>query len=80
MFDLDADGTVGDDDFELLVRDIVRLRPGDVNYDGNVDFADFLVLSLNFGKADANWDEGNFDLGSDVDFADFLALSSLFGQ
>lgn len=50
---------------------------GDFNFDRSVDFADFLVLSSNFGEAglyemgDANGDEF-------IDFADFLLLSTNF--
>ena len=53
---------------------------GDLNGEDGVDFADFLILSGNFGNADASYAEGNIDLMNGVDFADFLALSSNFGQ
>jgi len=54
---------------------------GDSNNDGEVEFADFLSLSANFGKnEDAVWDEGDFDGNGNVDFADFLALSANFGN
>ena len=51
---------------------------GDANEDGNVEFADFLVLSANFNQS-GGWQEGDFDLNGLVDFADFLKLSSNFG-
>ena len=52
---------------------------GDTNGDGNVDFADFLALTANFGTGQA-WSEGNFDGSKDgTQFADFLALSANFG-
>ena len=55
--------------------------PGDVNRDGAVGFDDFLVVSVNFGKAaDAIWEDGDFNDDSRVDFADFLLLSTHFGS
>ena len=54
---------------------------GDTNNDGQVDFADFLIFSQNFGKTrDAVFSEGDFDGDGDVDFADFLLLSENFGK
>lgn len=54
---------------------------GDANNDNEVDFADFLLLSDNFGKdADAVWADGDFDLDGEIDFADYLALSASFGN
>ena len=54
------------------------LRPGDANLDGDVNFADFLTLSANFGQA-GTWDQGDFDGNGMVQFPDFLALSDNFG-
>ncbi len=80
IFDLDENQTVDDADFDVLVHDIAMITPGDVNFDGTVSFADFLVLSTNFGQADRDWADGNFDLDSDVTFTDFLILSEFFGS
>ena len=55
--------------------------PGDANEDGKVEFADFLILSKNFGKqSDAVWADGDFDDDGKVVFADFLLLSANFGR
>ena len=54
-------------------------RSGDTDLDGDVDFADFLSLSANFGNREANWTQGNFDGRDGTQFADFLALSEHFG-
>jgi|GEM_PF-4356009 len=51
---------------------------GDANGDGDVDFADFLVLSQNFGKTDQAFADGDFDGNGLVDFADFLVLADSF--
>ncbi len=52
---------------------------GDVDLNGSVEFADFLILSASFGSADAHYGMGDIDCSSDVAFADFLILSSNFG-
>ena len=49
---------------------------GDVNGDLEVSFADFLILSANFGtKEDATMADGDLDGNGTVDFVDFLILS-----
>lgn len=53
--------------------------PGDVNRNGTVDFADFLILSGNFGKAGAK-ELGDLDGDGTVGFNDFLVLSANFGK
>jgi hypothetical protein len=52
---------------------------GDANLDDEVNFADFLILSENFGEAGA-WRDGDFDGDGMVGFPDFLALSANFGE
>ena len=53
---------------------------GDFEPSGDVGFADFLILSSNFGQQVASYSEGDVDCSGTVDFADFLILSSNFGQ
>ena len=78
LHDLNDDGVVDDEDRSYLIQEILGTNPGDTNLDGAVDFADFLVLSSNFGTA-GGWSEGNFDLAPGVAFSDFLLLSANFG-
>ena len=52
---------------------------GDANLDGQVDFADFLTLSGNFGQA-GRWEQGDFNGDDVVGFGDFLLLSKDFGN
>lgn len=52
--------------------------PGDTDGDQDVDFADFLIVSGNFGEAGI-WTDGDFDGDGLVAFGDFLQLSSNFG-
>ena len=53
---------------------------GDANFDGQVAFADFLVLSSNFDQPGRKWSDGDFDSNGIVQFADFLILSENFGR
>jgi hypothetical protein len=80
IFDLDQNGAVDSMDVTFLVEVILKTRFGDANLDGRVNFADFLLLSSNFGSSEAAWEQGDFDGDEHVDFADFLALSSTFGD
>ncbi len=52
---------------------------GDIDGDGSVAFADFLILSNNFGMA-GGAAEGDIDGDGQIAFADFLALSTNFGM
>jgi len=54
--------------------------PGDLDGNGDVAFADFLVLSANFGTNLPSYTAGNIDLTGGIEFADFLILSANFGQ
>lgn len=55
--------------------------PGDFDLNGEVDFADFLNLSSNFGSSDGvHYGLGDADCEGDIGFADFLVLSSSFGR
>ena len=79
QFDLDEDGSVATSDVDVLVHDILKTRRGDLNLDGEVNFADFLELSGSFGKSSATWADGDTDGDGNVAFADFLTLSGNFG-
>jgi len=65
-------GTPGVSDLDSLFADL--------NDDGEVGFADFLLLSASFGKQNATYAEGDIDGDDAVTFADFLILSSEFGK
>jgi hypothetical protein len=53
---------------------------GDLNADLQVSFADFLILSMNFGKSVTNRSQGDLNADGRVGFADFLILSENFGR
>lgn len=52
---------------------------GDLDGNGMVEFADFLILSGNFGNEVSDHTEGDIDCNGSVEFADFLVLSGNFG-
>lgn len=52
---------------------------GDVNEDGEIGFADFLIMSFYFGQEVESHRQGDVDCSGDVAFADFLVQSSCFG-
>ncbi len=56
-----------------------RVQAGDFNQNGTVEFADFLLLSTNFGLSGPGI-VGDTNCNSSVEFADFLVLSQNFGQ
>ena len=55
---------------------------GDLDSDGEVGFQDFLLLSQNFNRTDADVQQskGDLDNDGDVDFEDFLALAENYGK
>jgi hypothetical protein len=53
---------------------------GDVNLDGLVNGADFLVLAANFNQSVTGWDQGDFFYDGLVNAADFNALAENFNQ
>ena len=56
------------------------MNAGDFDGNGTVEFADFLLLSANFGREVPNHTFGDFDCDGEVTFADFLGLSANFGK
>lgn len=77
-FDMTGDGRVWRDDLETLVEAAGTIF-GDADLDGEVDFADFLTVSRNYGRTDAGWAMGDFDGDKQVTFGDYLLVSQNFG-
>lgn len=75
--DLDCVTTV---EFRDAVLMSLSTLPGDLDGNGDVAFADFLILSANFSSDSPAYTDGNIDLVEGVGFSDFLILSSNFGQ
>lgn len=72
---------------EIIFGGLVEVAPacnaetqGDVDENGTVEFADFLILSANFGNAVETHEQGDIDCNGSVEFADFLILSANFGN
>lgn len=77
-FDLNVDGVVNALDAETFVRELVRSVPGDYNFDGAVDAADYTVWRDRLGQTGSGLvADGNFD--GDVDADDFNVWRSAFG-
>ena len=79
FFDLTGDGNVDGDDVSNFLGLANKLN-GDIDFNGKVEFADFLTMASNFNQMDQMWTNGDFDTNGSVEFADFLILSSNFGQ
>ena len=56
------------------------LLPGDANFDGRVNLADFTLLAGNFGLDDAYWSTADFTGDGRVNLADFTVLADHFGD
>ena len=78
-FDLVDDDKLDASDVEYLIEEELQTQFGDTNLDGDVDFADFLQLSSNFGLAGSSWSQDDFNGDGSTVFDDFLLLSSNFG-
>lgn len=54
--------------------------PGDIDGNGEVAFADFLILSQNIGRIEPSHMPSDLDDDGEVGFSDFLVLSANFGR
>lgn len=79
--DGNRDGVVDEADLAIWQANVAcdPTTQGDTDGNGTVDFADFIVLSRNFGQAASTHTEGDIDCSGTVDFNDFITLSSNFG-
>ena len=75
--DLSGDMILNSEDVAAWASE-VGVPLGDTDFNGVVEFTDFLSLSANFGLA-GGWGEGDFDADGFVEFPDFLILSANFG-
>ena len=57
----------------------LNLRPGDLDGNGTVVFADFIILAKNFGFTSGTYLQGNLNLEDGIGFTDFLILAENFG-
>lgn len=76
-----VDLTLSPDQVDLFMselRFVIERNTADINQ--NVDFADFLILSSNFGQDVTPQEQGDIDGDGSVSFTDFLLLSAQFGQ
>ena len=78
-FDINQDNQVTTEDGRHIVETILETRLGDLDLNGKVEFADFLILSANFGSPATSYAAGDTDGDGMVAFSDFLLLSNNFG-
>ena len=81
--DVNGDGDINLLDIQPFVELLANgqfIHAADANFDGTVDFSDFLAQSANFGQSERTWSQGDADCNGAVQFADFLLLSANFGQ
>jgi len=63
-----------------LVEYVTSVLPGDANWDGVVDAADYIALKRNFGRASgARYKDGDFNGDHAVDWNDLQTLMGNFG-
>jgi hypothetical protein len=84
--DCNGDGVVDGSDLDCAcsagldtVLNQLDSLAGDFDLNGQVEFADFLVLSRSFGE-EGDYLDGDVDCSGEVDFADFLAFAQSFGD
>ena len=75
---MNTDGTIDRFDVKVVVDALLaehQPKLGDLNIDGKVDSADFLIKVENFGKqVVGGWIDGDVDEGGIVSFRDHLLL------
>ena len=86
--DLNGDTVVNAADVDLACSNGDVLGPyferigslvGDVDLNGSVQFADFLILSTYFGRS-GPYSQGDITCDGEISFGDFLLLSTYFGD
>ncbi len=78
FYDINLDGVINTADRDHWMQ-VALTTYGDLNIDGEVDFADYLILSGHFGEDTSAYEDGDIDGNGTVDFADFLLLSGNIG-
>jgi sugar lactone lactonase YvrE len=66
-----VDSVVDHQDRKIWIEDLADLTPGDANFDGLVNAADFELWSANRFQPDTGWASGDFDGNGATDVADF---------
>ena len=82
IFNVDGIGSdIPDEaDFNFLIEDIIGTGHGDGDVNKLINFADFVLVTNNFGQIGTLWKEGNFNLDDVTNFNDFVLLTNNFGM
>ena len=80
--DLDCACQIDSGGVDLIqtILNATGLNRGDIDGNGEVAFADFLVLSSHFGEKVDSYTDGDLDCNGEVAFTDCLLLSANFGK
>ena len=78
-FDLTVDGFVNGQDRDAWLL-LANRWNGDANFNGSVDFPDFLIVAEHYSTTPALWSQGDFNSDGHVQFEDFLILANNFGK
>lgn len=79
IYNFDGDSDIDGDDLDAhLIQKFLTVR-GDGDLNAIVNFADFTMISNNFGQSPTGWGEGNFNIDNITNFNDFIILSNNFG-
>ena len=54
--------------------------PGDASLDGQVNFADLVIVARNYGRNNVSWEQGDFNNDGSVGFDDLVILARNYGQ
>jgi hypothetical protein len=82
-YDLNSDNLVNTADRDVFLGGNIittgNKLNGDADFNGTVEFPDFVVLAGNFGNPGV-WSGGDFDVNGAVAFPDFVILADNFGK
>jgi hypothetical protein len=87
LLDLDGDGVITGADLDVACSErheltpwltVLNSLPADADFDGRVQFSDFVILADHFAAA-GSYTQGDFDCDGHVQFSDFVVLADSFG-
>ena len=77
-YDLNGDLQVNETDLAEFLG-YTNTLPGDLDFNGTIEFADFLQFATGFGE-EGTWSQGDLNCDGELTFGDFLTLANHFGE